>query len=98
MAEPCRTDPLDRLLSGHRAALDAEVARSGAPERVRDAVLRLYSADPLAGLHWQRIAAAVLVAGMLGGAVDLLMPERATEAVDVAFADALYVVDQLDEQ
>jgi hypothetical protein len=98
MSEPRRTGPLDRLLAEHRAVLDAEVVRSGAPTRVRNAVLTLYSADPLAGLRWQRIAAAVLVAGMLGGAVDLLAPEGATESVDVAIVDALYVLDQPDEQ
>jgi hypothetical protein len=82
----------------HRAALDAEIVGSGALERVRENVLARHSGNPLAGLPWQRIAAAVLVAGMLGGAVDLLMPDRSAETVDVAIADALYVIDQPDSR
>jgi hypothetical protein len=65
---------------------------------VRDNVMLRRSASPLAGLPWQRIAAAVLVAGMLGGAVDLLLPERSTDAVDATIVGALYDLDQLGTQ
>jgi hypothetical protein len=98
MSDVHRADSFDRLVNSHRDSLDAEIVRSGALKRVRDNVLARHSSDPLAGLHWQRIAAAVLIAGMLGGAVDLLMPDRSAEPVDVAIAEALYVIDQPDSQ
>lgn len=84
---------LDRLLAERRDQLDSEIARSGAPDRVRDSVLARTSTDTLIGLPWQRIAAAVLVAGMLGVAVDLLLPERPADPVDVAIVD-IYDMDQ----
>lgn len=84
---------LDRLLAEQRDRFDAEIARSGAVERVRDTVLARRSVDSLFGLHWQSIAAAVLVAGMLGGAVGFVLPERRVEPVDVAIVD-LYDMDQ----
>jgi ABC-type cobalamin transport system ATPase subunit len=98
MSDTHRADPLELLIEAHRATLDADIVRSGALGRVRDNVLARHSVDPLAGLQWQRIAAAVLIAGMLGGAVDLLMPDRSTETVDVAFSEALFVIDQPDSQ
>jgi hypothetical protein len=84
---------LDRLLAEQRDVFDAEIARSGAVDRVRDTVLAHRAADSLFVLHWQRIAAAVLIAGMLGGAVGLLLPERRADPVDVAIVD-LYDMDQ----
>jgi hypothetical protein len=90
-----RRDDLEKLMAEERNALDGEIARSGAPRRVRDSVMRR-SADPLAGLSWQRIAAAVLVAGMLGGAVDLLLPEPGAD--DVTMVSALDMLDLPDAQ
>jgi hypothetical protein len=89
-----RPGALDRLMAEYREALDGEVARSGAVRRVRDYVMMRRPVAPLEGLHWQRIAAAVLIASMLGGAVDLLLPERVTDPVDVAIVEALYDLDQ----
>jgi hypothetical protein len=94
MSDLPRGDRFDRLMVEHREALDREIARSGALERVRDNVMLRRSVDPLQGLHWQRIAAAVLIAGMLGGAVDLLLPEQIVDPVDVA----LYDLDRSDAQ
>lgn len=81
---------LDRLIAKHRTALDEEIAASGALRRVRHGVLMRASVDPLAGLHWRRVAAVVLVAGMLGGAVDLILPDNAADSFNVATVDALY--------
>lgn len=86
MSDPHRD--LDRLLMEHREALDREIARAGAAKRVRDRAMRRAS-DPLADLPWQRIAAAVLVAGMLGGAVDLLLPEQSADPAEVTMVSAL---------
>ncbi len=85
-----RRDDLDRLVAEHREALDREIARSGAARRVRDNVMRR-AADPLAGLSWRRIAAAVLVAGALGVTVDLLLPEPNND--DVMMVSALDALD-----
>jgi len=93
MTEIDRHSELHRLLAGERDALDREIARSGALVRIRGNVLRRATADPLAGLHWRRIAAAVLIAGMLGCAVDLLLPARAPDPVDVAIVDTPYEFD-----
>lgn len=84
---------LDGLLAEQRNRFDAEIAQSGAVRRVRDTVLARRSTDSLFDLHWRRIAAAVLIAGMLGGAVGLLLPERRVDPVDVAIVD-LYDMDQ----
>jgi hypothetical protein len=84
---------LDRLLAEQRDRFDAEIARSGAVDRVRDIVLARRSTDSFFDLHWQGIAAAVLIAVMLGGAVGLLLPERRVDPVDVAIVD-LYDMDQ----
>ena len=82
---------LDRALAEHRDALDGDIARSGAAQRVRRHLVR--ASDPLAGMRWRSIAAAMLVAGMLGGAIDLALPDPSTELADTAMFDPLEVVD-----
>ncbi len=93
MSDRAHSGGLDRLIAEHRAALDAEIAGSGALLRVREGVLMRAPGDPLDGLQWRRVAAAVLVAGMLGGAVDYLRPESVAEPVGVAAVDVLYDLD-----
>ena len=79
---------LEAALVEQRDGIDEAIRASGALARVRrstlahaaaDPLARLRSkrrvADPFAGLRWQRIAAAMLFAGLLGGATDLLLPE-----------------------
>jgi hypothetical protein len=83
-----RERDLDRRLAADREALDAEVLRSGTLQRLKRNLL-LGEADPLAGIPWSRVAAVVLLAGMLGGALDLLLPEPASEPLDVAIVDPL---------
>lgn len=93
-----RDDELDRCLQAFGAELDSEIARSGAPDRVRRNVLRRRSADIFADLSWRRIAAAILVAGMLGAAVDLMFLDRTVDQVDVASVDPLYAFDEAGSQ
>ena len=93
MTELPRYD-LQSRLAGYGAALDADIARSGAADRVRRNVLRHRAT--LAGISWQRVAAAVLVAGMLGGAVDFVFSERAADPFDVALVDPLYGLEGAD--
>jgi len=79
---------LDQKLAMHRDALDDEMARSGGFARLRKNLVRR-SAGPISGLAWRRVAAGVLIAGMLGGALDLMLPERPAEPIDVALVDPL---------
>ncbi len=93
------TDGLHRRLAAYAAAIDAEIARSGALARVRRNVLQRRPAGVFLDISWRRIAAAILVAGMLGGAVDLMLPDRqAADSFDVAIVDPLYALDGTDGQ
>jgi hypothetical protein len=88
--------PLDRSLAQLRGEWDAEIAASGAAARVRrDAARRVVA--PLAGFGWRRVAAAVLVAGMLGGAVDVALLGAGTDATAGADIVMLDPLDTLDE-
>ena len=85
---------VDDAIDAARREIDAEVARAGSLQRVQGHVMARISADPLAGLSWTRVAAAVLVASMLGGAVDLvLLPERPAEPSEAIALDPLLGVD-----
>lgn len=86
-----RERDLDLALDAWRAALDAEIASSGAAGRVKAEAMRRAPANYLAGIPWRRVAAGVLVAGMLGGALDLMLPDPAADQLDVAIADPLDV-------
>lgn len=92
-----RERDLDRAVREHREALDAGIAASGALGRVRSRTLARLPAPP-AGLRWQRIAAAVLVAGMLGGMLDVFLTERATATADIVMLDPLYGLEELEIQ
>ena len=84
---------LDRRLAEHSAALDAEIEHAGALDRVRRFVLARRPADLAAGIPWERVAAAFVVAVMLGGALDLALPQQQPETFDVAIVDPLSVLD-----
>jgi hypothetical protein len=79
---------LDRRLSAGRQALDVELADLGAVARIGRSLLRR-TGGPLAGLPWRQVAAAVVVAGMLGGALDLVLEPQPAEPADVAMIDPL---------
>jgi hypothetical protein len=79
----------DRELASCRQALDGEIAASGAVERVRRRALSRLPAA--AHLPWREIAAAMLVAGMLGSAMDFMLAGART--VDPAAADPLFTLD-----
>ena len=79
---------LDRGIAAEREAWDQEVAGSGTIERVRRRTLARLP-GPLAGLGWQRIAAAALVAGMLGGATERFIAQEAAPE-EMVLLDPLY--------
>jgi hypothetical protein len=94
---------LDAALAEERHRTDEAIRAAGALARVRRGTLAHAAADPLArlrskrrvadnpfaGLRWQRIAAGMIVAGLLGGATDLFLPEA--DAPDVVMLDPLEV-------
>ena len=89
---------LDRGLAYLRAELDDEIRAAGAAERVRRRTLSRLAAGPLAGMRWRQIAAAVLIAGVLGGAMDLFLAERAGQTSEMAMLESLGPLDETDVQ
>jgi hypothetical protein len=77
----------DSDLVEHREMLDREIAGARTVARLKRRLLR-NAAGPLAGMDWRRIAAAVIIAGMLGGALDLMLPD-AGDQTDIAILDPL---------
>jgi hypothetical protein len=49
--------------------------------------------DPLFDIAWRRVAAAVVVATIAGGAVGLALPDRNVDTVEVATLDPLSALD-----
>ena len=78
----------DRDLADHRAALDREIADAHTIASLKRHLIGDL-AGPLAGMDWRRIAAAVLVAGTLGGALDLMLPDASADQTDIAILDPL---------
>ena len=78
----------DHDLTEHREMLDREIAGTQTVAHLRRSLLR-HAAGPLAGMDWRRIAAAVLIAGMLGGALDLMLPDASGDQTDIAILDPL---------
>ncbi len=85
---------LDALLAGARGEIDAEIAASGAPSRIRTAALA-EAATPFARLPWRRIAAATLVAALLGGAADFAFFSPG-DTTDLAMNEPLFAFDLMD--
>ncbi len=84
-----RERDFDRKLAEERDKLDGEIARSGAVARLKHEALKWHSANFLAGMPWRRVAAGVLLAGMLGGGLDLMLPEPIADPLDVSIVDPL---------
>lgn len=81
---------LDRKLADDRAELDAEIVRSGVLARLGRLPERYSPAGFVATIAWRRVAAGVLVAGVLGGALDyLVLPQSPSESIDLALVDPL---------
>ncbi len=100
---PITTDELHRLdesLAGAAAALDREIAASGAAERIADRVVaRLAERRRVRRSIWFAVAAALIVAAGLGSLADFaLIGERAAPNQEVVVIDPLIfgtaVVDQ----
>src|SRR5687767_12502338 len=81
---------LDDTLAAHRAELDRALPTAQAVERLRRRTLSQLPAVAFADMHWQGIAAAMLVAGMLGGAMDVFLTERQAPAADAVVLDPLF--------
>jgi hypothetical protein len=84
--------PFDAKLTAHRDGLAAALAASGAAGRVKRRTLAAVR-PPLAGLDWRRIAAAMLVAAVLGGAMDIALIEQTPEEAEVVMLDPLAALD-----
>jgi hypothetical protein len=78
----------DGDLAGHREMLDRDIAGAHTVARLKRSLAR-HAGGPLAGMDWRRVAAAVLVAGMLGGALDLMLPDAGADQTDIAILDPL---------
>lgn len=78
----------DSDLAEHREMLDHEIAGAHTLARLKRSLAR-HSSGPLAGMDWRRLAAAVLIAGMVGGALDLMLPDTVADQTDIAILDPL---------
>ena len=88
-----RERDLDRRIAADRLEIDAEIVRSGALVRLGRLSER-YAPAAFFAFPWRRVAAGMLLAGMLGGALDyLVLPQAASEPVDLAFVDPLDAFD-----
>jgi hypothetical protein len=75
-------------LAEHREALDRDIASDRTVARLQRRLVRDF-AGRLAGMDWRRIAAAVVIAGMLGGALDLMLPDTRSDQTEIAILDPL---------
>ena len=80
-------DAFEKSLGFERARLDRDIVQAGSVARVRGRILARRLANPLGGIAWGRVAAAMLVAVMLGGAVDLLLLGGDADTTEVAIFD-----------
>lgn len=84
---------LDAAFAAHRDSLDRNIEASGAAARVSALVLKRLPAAAYEALPWRKVAAAMIVAGALGGAVNLVLPERAGGVSDLVAVDPLLALD-----
>jgi hypothetical protein len=84
-----RERELDRGIATARGELEDAIGRSGAVRRVRQATLARFPHSPLGRIGLGRIAAAMVVAGILGGAMDLILAGQEGETADVALVDPI---------
>jgi len=86
---------LDRALAAHRGGVDREIEGSGAAERIARRMRGRFAAAAFGGLAWQKMAAAMLVAGALGGAMDLIVSDQAAEASEFVALDPFLSLDDI---
>jgi hypothetical protein len=79
---------LDQEIVAHRDRLDREIANGGSLVRLKRELAQ-HATTPLATFDWRRLAAAVALAGMLGGALDLMLPEPIADQPEIAILDPL---------
>lgn len=86
---------LDGAIERLRDELDAEIGAGGALERLRDGMLAHLRDQPTAGLPWRRIAAGMVLAAVLGGAVDHVLADDPARWSELALVDPLYAADPI---
>lgn len=79
---------LDREIAAHCERLDREIADAGSVVRLKRELAQ-YATTPFAAFDWRRLAAAMVLAGMLGGALDLMLPEPIADQPEIAILDPL---------
>lgn len=84
---------LDAGLIAHGESLDRSIEASGAAARVGAQVLKRLPAVAYAALPWRKVAAAMIVAGALGGAMDLVLPDQGSDSSDLVTVDPLLALD-----
>lgn len=89
---------LDTALVAIRETRDKAAAPPGAIDRIRLATLSQLPPNPLAGFGWRKVAAAMLVAGMLGGATDLVLPDPRATAPELVMLDPLSALEESELQ
>jgi hypothetical protein len=94
-----RERDLDRAMTAARGEIDAAIGGAGAVERLREATLARLPRPRIGTAAWRGIAAAMLVAGVLGGALELIATEQAGETADIAVVDpVLYGLEPTETQ
>jgi len=88
-----RERTFERTLAAERDAMDLEIERSGAALRLARLASKAGSQAVHLGIPWRRVAAGVLVAGLLGGALDLMLPQPASDPIELALVDPLAGLD-----
>ena len=87
---------LDEAFAHAREAEMADAALAGAAERIRRRLLARVRRGPFAAFRWRQVAAAMLLAGMLGGAIDLALVKWGAGGLDIAMLDPLAAIEGTD--
>ena len=91
--EPAGIKAAGRCLAAYRDSLDRSIEGSGATARVGARALKRIPAAAYAALPWRKVAGAMIVAGGLGGAMDLVLPDQGNDTLDLVAADPLLALD-----
>ena len=83
---------LDRLLHAQGMEDDERIAATGALDRVKAGALQRLPMRASLPMSWRRIAAAMVMAGVLGGAMDVYLIER-QDLADIVALDPLLGLD-----